>query len=446
MAGKSILIVDGSGVSREIVARILNDVLEDANLTTCGSGEKALEELDEGRYDLVTTGLMLPDMDGLELCSKIRKTKTHQHTPIIVISGDADSRLLKEGFKAGVTDYFDKSLGYKAFGDFVKAFMERSSGLVGRILYVEDSMTAATMTKRMLAKQGLQVTHVTNAEDGMHLMQKDKDTGTESFDLLITDFFLEGEMTGGDLLHCVRTRYRLSPQELPVLILTGNDDQKSKSNILHAGANDFVTKPLIEEVLLARIRNLLLIKQQHDALTRQTLTMERVATTDALTGVRNRRYLVDEGQAFLNRDANQPLWAMIVDIDHLTELNANKGHIIGDHILAAVGKLLTNIHPEAMVVRFGGEEFAVLLPRHEREPALVAAEQLRISVTQMSIDGVKISVSIGIAGAKEHPTADLNGLLGVADQALTMAKNSGRNCVYYTDAVGKISRITRNGD
>ena len=106
---------------------------------------------------------MLPDMDGLDLTRSIRRSVTHHYTPIVVVSGDADNRLLREGFEAGVTDYFDKSLGYQSFVDFVKSFCRRNSGLVGRILYVEDSRTAATITTNIMEKHGLMITHTTSA-------------------------------------------------------------------------------------------------------------------------------------------------------------------------------------------------------------------------------------------------------------------------------------------
>jgi two-component system cell cycle response regulator len=107
-----IMVVDGSSVSRAILGRILREELEGVEVTTCESGEEALALLKQQSFDLVTTALLLSDMDGLALSRSIRDTKQHHYTPVIVVSGDADVRLLKEGFEAGVTDYFDKSNGY----------------------------------------------------------------------------------------------------------------------------------------------------------------------------------------------------------------------------------------------------------------------------------------------------------------------------------------------
>ena len=445
MANSRIMVVDGSALSREIVARIFKTVIEGAEVTACASGEEALRHLDSQDCDLVTTALMLADMDGLDLCRRLRASRKHHFTPVIVISGDADDRLLKEGFAAGVTDYFDKSQGYPAFGKFIKAFCQRNTGLVGRVLYVEDSMTAAIMTRRIMERHGLKITHVTSAEEALELLRRqreDGEQGADEFDIVITDFYLQEEMTGGDLLHAIRTRFNYSRQELPVLMITGSDDARTQVEAFHAGANDFVNKPLIEEVLMARIRSLLLIKQQYDALQRQAQKMEQVATTDTLTGVRNRHYMLDQGEALRADAKSQPFWAMLVDIDHFKQINDNHGHLIGDHVLAGMGELLNRCFPDAMVVRFGGEEFAILLPQALRKDALRRADEVRQAAEELCPEGVRFTISLGIAGGDEHPEANLNALLGLADKALYASKAMGRNRVSVTSPGGQPEPVT----
>lgn len=434
---KRIMVVDGSSVSREIAARILRDSMEDAEVIPFGNGAEAIAALSSGQFDLITTSLLLPDIDGLELCRSIRNSRSHQYTPIIVISGDADDRLLKEGFAAGVTDYFDKSQGYQAFGQFINDFSRRSSGVVGRVLFVEDSRVAATVTLRILERHGLVVTHASNAEEALGLLKAARNGEMECFDLVISDYHLGEEMNGGDLLHTIRARHHLSPHELPVLIITGNDDTKTQIELFHGGANDFVRKPLVEEVLMARVRSLLLIKHQYDALQRQTRTIERVANSDALTGVYNRHYLGVHGTAWLRSSRMLPLSVMIIDIDHFKQVNINHGHLVGDHVLAALGGLLKQHYAEGMVVRFGGEEFAVLLPCADEAAASERGEKVRNAVEQLMPDGVAVTISMGIACSTGYPQADLNTLVGWADKALTAAKEGGRNriCIAQQDTI-----------
>lgn len=290
---RSILVVDGSDVSRTIVSRILRREMSDTRIVACGCGERALGHLGDEHFDLVTTALLLPDMDSLDLTRAARKLPSHRYTPVIVVSGDADSRLLREGFEAGVTEYFDKSRRYPAFAEFIQCFSRRNSGLVGRILYVEDSRTAALVTSTIMHKHGLKVTHTTSGEQALEILQQRPMSGPEddAIDIVVTDFYLKGRMTGGDLLQAVRARLRLSQQEMPVLVVTVADNEQKQAEVPHAGGNDFVTKPIVEEVLIARIRSFLLIKQQFNALRAHARQMQRIAATDPLTGVHTRRYL-----------------------------------------------------------------------------------------------------------------------------------------------------------
>ena len=352
----SIMVVDGSEVSRTIISRIINAEMHNTRIITCGTGEEAMAHLAMEQFDLITTALMLPDIDGLDLARRIRMSDTHHYTPVVVVSGDADSRLLREGFEAGVTDYFDKSLGYQAFVEFVKSITRRTAGLVGRVLYVEDSRTAAMVTRHIMEKHGLKITHTTTAEHALELLEAEltKKSGQGEYDIVITDFFLQGKLTGGDLLHAIRTRLHYSHQEMPVLVVTVADNEQKQAEVFHAGANDFVTKPIVEEILLARIHSLLLIKQQFNALKRQAEEMRMIAATDSLTGVRSKRYLLDHGDQFLRRDTNNPVSVFLLDIDHFKKINDSMGHITGDHVLAALGELLNRYLPNnAMIVRFG---------------------------------------------------------------------------------------------
>ncbi|MGD8743522.1 MAG: diguanylate cyclase [Granulosicoccaceae bacterium] len=429
----SIMVVDGSEVSRTIISRILKNELDNVRITACATAAEALSRLGNfERFDLITTSLMLPDLDGLDLCRKIRSSERHHYTPVIVVSGDADTRLLREGFAAGVTDYFDKSSGYKQFIEFIKSFLQRNSGLVGKILYVEDSPTAAAITRRIMEKHGLKVVHVTHAEQALELLEGVANgwvSEDEGFDIIVTDFFLKGKLTGGDLLHAIRTRFHYSQQEMPVLVITVTDNQKKQAEVFHAGANDFVTKPIYEEIFIARIRSLLLIKQQFIALKHQAEEMSRLATTDSLTGVRSKRYLLDHGNKFFRSAQNQPVTAMIMDIDFFKKINDELGHLTGDHVLAGLGEQLNQMFPDDMVVRFGGEEFSVIFANTDCERGRQLGEQLRQKVEQLCPAGVDITVSVGVASTSNHPQTDLTGLLAHADKALYAAKERGRNRV-----------------
>ncbi len=435
-----IIVVDGSSVTRAILTRILQEEVSNAEIFPCASGEEALTLLSHSKYDLVSTALMLPDMDGLELSRQIRASKHHSYIPVIVVSGDADSRLLREGFEAGVTDYFDKSKGYKAFGGFIRSFVQRHSGLIGHVLFVEDSATAAAVVRKILEKHGLKVTLMATAEKALRQLQTQQksDDPADEFDLVITDFILEGDMTGGDLLHAIRAKMHKSQQECPVLVLTSTDDQQTQVEVFHAGANDFVAKPIVEEVLIARVRALLLIKHQYDALKQQAEDMRWIAVTDSLTGVRSKRYLVDNGEAFISDNRKQPVWAMLIDIDHFKQINDTLGHITGDHVLAELGEKLNASFKDGMVVRFGGEEFCVLVPNMTPDQILERAERLRTETKALRPANVDVTVSIGLASTGDFPEETLTRFIALADKALYRAKETGRDRVYIYTSDGPI--------
>ncbi|MGD8999242.1 MAG: GGDEF domain-containing protein, partial [Granulosicoccaceae bacterium] len=155
----------------------------------------------------------------------------------------------------------------------------------------------------------------------------------------------------------------------------------------------------------------------------------RLATTDSLTGVRSKRYLLDHGQKFFHGAKNQPVTAMIMDIDFFKKINDELGHLTGDHVLAGLGELLNQMFPDDMVVRFGGEEFSVIFANTDCERGRQLGEQLRQKVEQLCPAGVDITVSVGVASTSNHPTTDLTGLLAHADKALYAAKERGRNRV-----------------
>jgi len=426
-----IMIVDRSEVARSIISHILQKEMPGAYIVTCGSAEEALEYLHREKFDLITTSLLLPGLDGLDLCHEIRKSEKQHLTPVIVVSSDADSRLLREGFSAGVTDYFNKSLGYKRLVEFIKDVAQRHAGLVGRVLYVEDSLSTAQTTQSLMEKHGLYITHATSAENALQLLKKAKNlpedaAETEGFDVVFTDFFLAGQMTGGDLLYAIRTQSHYSRQEMPVLVITIEDNQKCQAEIFHAGANDFITKPVVEEVLIARIKSLLLIKHQYNVLKRYSKDMYHLATTDSLTGVRNKRYLLDEGATFITQHPR--LCLMMVDVDHFEIINDVQGHIIGDHILHMIGKFLNEYFPkDVMVVRFAGKKFTILIPDCTLDKGKAIAENLRHKMMKLKPEGLDITVSIGLTSSEGVAETTLTTLIADADNALHTAQAQGHN-------------------
>jgi CheY-like chemotaxis protein len=249
-----VLVVDGSRLVRRLIGQVLKAELPDAVVLSCETGAEAQRELGNGVVDLVTTALSLPDMDGIELAHHVREHSPQAYIPIIVVSGDTQERLVARSLSQDVTDYFDKSLGFEALAEFIRGYVHPADLANGSVLYVEDSRVVALATTRMMEKFGLAVTHVTSVEAAVEILEKAKEEGrAPGTDLVLTDVNLKGDLSGGDLLELIRGGFGYSKGELPVLVMTGDDNPKNQTALLRAGANDLVHKPIEERLLITKL-------------------------------------------------------------------------------------------------------------------------------------------------------------------------------------------------
>jgi CheY-like chemotaxis protein len=249
-----VLVVDGSKLVRRLIEGVLKAELPDSVVISCDSGEAAQRELENGVVDLVTTALSLPDMDGIELAHHVREYSPQAYIPIIVVSGDVQERLVARSLSHEVTDYFDKSLGFEALAEFIRGYVHPAEAANGEVLYVEDSRVVALATTRMMEKFGLTVTQVASVEAAIELLETAKNEGrAPGPDLVLTDVNLKGELSGGDLLELIRGGFGYGKGELPVLVMTGDDNPKNQTALLRAGANDLVHKPIEERLLITKL-------------------------------------------------------------------------------------------------------------------------------------------------------------------------------------------------
>lgn len=248
-----VLVVDGSRVVRRLIEQMLKTNLPGVIVLACETGAEALEKLAGGVVDFVTTALRLPDMDGLELASRIRQSSPQAYMPIVVVSGDVQERLEERSFNEHVTDYFDKSLGFQALAEFIRGYVQPTETTSGEVLYVEDSRVVALATRRMLEKHGLTVLHVISVEDALAMLETAQAMQRIGADIVLTDVNLKGELTGGDLLERIRYRLGYSKGHLPVIVMTGDDNPQNQAALLRAGANDLVEKPIEERLLITKL-------------------------------------------------------------------------------------------------------------------------------------------------------------------------------------------------
>ncbi|HZX75932.1 response regulator [Lysobacter sp.] len=247
-----IMVVDGSKLVRKLIGDVLARELPDAVVVPCADIAEARAALGNGAVDLVTTSLVLPDGDGIALARAVRESAGQAYVPIIVVSGDAQAHLESRRFTEDVTDYFDKSLGHNALAAFIRGYVHPQPIPGARVLYVEDSKVVALATKRMLERHGLTVLHFVGVEEALEYLETHRGQDDAGADLVLTDVYLKGALSGNDLLARLRDDFGYGKRRLPVLVMTGDANADNQSALLRAGANDLVLKPIEERLLVTK--------------------------------------------------------------------------------------------------------------------------------------------------------------------------------------------------
>ena len=247
-----VMVVDGSKLVRKVIGDVLVRELPNVEVISCAGLAEAQAALSGRNVDLVTTSLSLPDGDGLALARAVREAGGQRYVPVIVVSGDAQARLENRSLSEDVTDYFDKSLGHGALAAFIRGYVQPQPVPGARVLYVEDSRVVAAATKRMLERHGMEVRHFPDVEGALEHLHAARNGDDVGADLVLTDVYLKGELSGRELLSQIRGAFGYGKRRLPVLVMTGDANRDNQSNLLREGANDLVLKPIEERLLVTK--------------------------------------------------------------------------------------------------------------------------------------------------------------------------------------------------
>ena len=298
------------------------------------------------------------------------------------------------------------------------------------MLLAEDDPVARMMTARLLKKAGYEVVAVGDGAAALEALRR------RFFPVLLTDW----EMPVLDGLGVVAgVRSGQWPGYVFTILLTGRDSQASVLAGLEAGADDYLKKPVDEAELLARMKTGWRIADLERRLRAAQREALQLSVTDALTGLHNRRYLVDELPSEVERARRygHPVAVVMCDIDHFKNVNDTHGHPAGDEVLRAFARMLrASVRADIdWVGRYGGEEFVVVLPETDLNGALTVAEKLRLATGALSIghgsSTLTITASFGVATlrAGRAQVAGADALLAQADICLYQSKQAGRNRV-----------------
>ena len=291
-----------------------------------------------------------------------------------------------------------------------------------RILVVDDELSAREVLAGMVATLGYDADAAASAQEAIATLRH------EHYDLVLTDYLMPG-MDGLELVHEIKTMI----PDMPVLVITGYGTLQMAVDSVRAGAFDYIEKPVTLEALRMRVERAL----EYFDLVASSAEYKRRATVDALTGLYNFGYF----QEHVHRDIERArryghaLSVLMIDMDHLKVYNDAHGHTAGNRVLMQLGELLrTNVRKADIACRFGGEEFAIILPHTGKKEAYLLCDRLRAIVEETQFEGEdvlptgKLTVSSGVATFPDDAES-AEDLVDRADQALYAAKRNGRNVV-----------------
>ena len=300
-----------------------------------------------------------------------------------------------------------------------------------RILLVDDDPAIQRLLRRWLEKAGYLVQAVSDGRQAMHMIQENTPQ------LLITDWQMP-EFDGVTLCQWLRQQHL--PNYVYTIFLSSRCSSEDMVTALESGADDFMKKPVVKGELLARVRAGIRVLELESRL-------NTLANTDPLTGLATRRTFFELVEREWSRAQRHliPLSCVMIDIDFFKRINDTFGHRTGDQTLMSIAKILRqNCRDTDIIGRYGGEEFCVLLPETNEEQALLWADRVRGTISQSSIltDHTPIRVTASFGAAQR--LADTNSpekLVDLADQALLVAKRSGRDRAVGFQAISSSETI-----
>jgi len=293
-----------------------------------------------------------------------------------------------------------------------------------RILIVQADPSERAFQRSLFSEGGMAVVEATSGAEALDFLAVDR------ADLVVLGRTLP-DMDGLELLP------RLKSSELdfvPVLVASQRGETAERVRGLQLGADDYIPRPCDPAEFLARARALLRTKQTHDRIRKLQMTLEQMVVSDPLTGLHNRRYLMDRLVQEMQRSDRhgEPLAFAMIDLDGFKPINDQFGHVLGDKVLRAVGNAISkSIRVSDVAARYGGDEFGIILPQTPPEGAMRVCERLLRAISELVLEDegrkCKVTASLGLAYYPADDVETPEDLVHSADGALYGAKRSGKN-------------------
>jgi len=411
------------------------------------SGPEALALATAWSPDIVLLDVMMPGMDGYEVCRRLKAQEATAHIPVVMVTALTDQAERVRGLEAGADDFISKPVDTTLLFARLRALLRVKQVLdawrqraetakelgfetpsapeeefIGaRVLLAGGDAAEVAVVAEALSADGILVEHA-----------PDEAAAWDRLQALLHDLVLVSlPLAGGDALRLAsRLRAHGESRDLPLILLAAEDQRAAVLRAFDLGASDHVMRPVDPPELRARVRNQLRRRRYQDLLRESLDRSLEMAVTDALTGLRNRRYVRRHLESLLRSGATAAV--LLMDVDRFKPLNDRYGHAAGDAALKEVAaRLREHLRAVDVVARYGGEEFLVVMAGAMEEEASAVADRLRAAVADapFSIGPVALPITMSIGIAVAHGQTASDGLIAAADAALYRAKEGGRNRV-----------------
>lgn len=448
-----ILVVDDIPANVKLLeVRLLAEYFE---VLKASSGPEAIETCETSKVDVILLDVMMPDMDGFEVCRRLKSDPATSHIPIVMITALDQVTDRVRGLEAGADDFLTKPVNDLQL-------MTRVKSLV-RLKMLTDELRLRAATTRNIGIEELLGRNFPSQEESPKVLLVDERRASferiqamlrGSVDLdVATDphagFFQAADSnyecvmisTGfadfDPLRLCSQLRSLDRTRFLPIILVADAGEEDRVIRGLELGINDYLVRPIDPHELTARLRTQVRRKRYNDQLRASVTQTIEMAVTDPLTGLHNRRYLDSHLQTLFDRAVarRRPLSVMITDLDRFKSVNDTYGHDGGDDVLREFARRLRqNVRGIDLACRFGGEEFVIVMPDTDGPVAEKVAERIRAEVAHLPFavgkDGKSIEVTVSVGVSSLLKGADsVEALMKRADLALYEAKSGGRNRV-----------------